>query len=197
MSTNNEQSGSSENSSSCSKKKKRKDKDGNWITDDPAGKAVHISAAGAQSAGKIGGEGLATIGQAAPVLQVAAVAYDAYQIGRNVEKDKRKGTSRNTVKKLTTTVATYGVGFGGALAGAAIGTAICPGIGTIVGGIVGGVTGGVSGGFGSGKAAEAIMDKVEYDTYRAICATCHRPFLCRKYQSEDVMNCEECQEREE
>ncbi|CAL2038488.1 unnamed protein product [Caenorhabditis brenneri] len=176
------------------KKKRRKDKNGNWVTDDPAGKAVHISAAGAQTAGKIGGEGLTTIGQAAPVLQVAAVAYDAYQIGRNVEKDRRKGTSRNTVKKVTTTVATYGAGFGGALAGAAIGTAIFPGVGTIVGGIIGGISGGVGGGYGSGKAAEAVMDKVEYNTYRTICETCKRPFLCRKYQTEDEKNCEECQE---
>ncbi|EGT51571.1 hypothetical protein CAEBREN_07632 [Caenorhabditis brenneri] len=178
------------------KKKRRKDKNGNWVTDDPAGKAVHISAAGAQTAGKIGGEGLTTIGQAAPVLQVAAVAYDAYQIGRNVEKDKKKGTSRNTVKKVTTTVATYGAGFGGALAGAAIGTAIFPGVGTIVGGIIGGISGGVGGGYGSGKAAEAVMDKVEYNTYRTICETCKRPFLCRKYQTDDVKNCEECQEEQ-
>ena len=87
------------------------------LTQDPAGAAVHISSAGAQTAGTIGGEGLTTIAQAAPVLQVAAVEYDAYQIGKNVEKDKRRGTSRNTVKKVTTTVATYGIGFGGALAG--------------------------------------------------------------------------------
>uniref|UniRef100_A0A1I7UR92 Gly-zipper_Omp domain-containing protein n=1 Tax=Caenorhabditis tropicalis TaxID=1561998 RepID=A0A1I7UR92_9PELO len=182
----------SKNKEQSEKKKKKTDK--NWISEDPGGKAVHFTAASAQTAGRIGGEGLATIGQAAPVLQVAAAAYDAYQIGRNVEKDKRKGTTRNTVKKVTTTVATYGLGIGGAVAGAAIGTAICPGVGTIVGTIVGGLSGGIGGGYGSGKAAEAVMDKVEYDTYPAVCATCGREFLCRKYHTEDEENCEDCQE---
>ncbi|CAI2349385.1 unnamed protein product [Caenorhabditis sp. 36 PRJEB53466] len=184
-----------DNDDNSSGSKKKKKKGNSWIKEDPAGKAVHMSAAGAQTAGTIGGQGLATIGHAAPVLQVAAVAYDAYQIGRNVEKDKRKGTTRNTVKKVTTTVATYGAGIGGAFAGAAIGTAICPGVGTIVGGIIGGLSGGIGGGIGSGKAAEAVMDRAEYDSFRAECATCHRPFLFRKYaDEEDEKECEECRE---
>lgn len=104
-----------EDTSKSSKRKKKRKL--SWLREDPAGKAVHVSAAGAQAAGTAGGEGLATIGRAAPALQVAAVAYDAYQIGRNVEKDRRRGTSRNTVKKVTTTVSAYGGGIGGAVAG--------------------------------------------------------------------------------
>uniref|UniRef100_A0A8R1DG28 Glycine zipper domain-containing protein n=1 Tax=Caenorhabditis japonica TaxID=281687 RepID=A0A8R1DG28_CAEJA len=204
-----------EDSSSSEESKKKKKKDKKWVnflkmslkhtriqlSHESAGTAVHITSAGAEAAktaAPIGGEGLAAIGQAAPVLQVAAVAFDAYQIGRNVEKDRRRGTTRNTVKKVTTTVATYGGGMGGAFAGAAIGSAFMPGVGTIIGGVVGGLTGGMGGGYGSGKAAEVIMDRAEYDTVRVECVTCHRIFLLRKYANDnkdnDEKNCEQCRE---
>lgn len=59
-----------------------------------------------------------------------------------------------------TTVASLAIGSGGAAAGFALGTAIFPGVGSIIGAVVGGVAGAYGGEALSGKAYQALEEKI-------------------------------------
>lgn len=142
---------------------------------------IPISATSANIAGGAGAV-LEVANKVAPVIMVASLAYDAYQIGTCVAEDFKNHSSRNTIQKTVTTVAATGGGLAGCGAGAAIGTAIFPGVGTLIGGLLGGIFGGVGGGIGSEVASEAVLETIHYDIDDLKCEKCGHWFQHRRYQ---------------
>ncbi|KAF1760778.1 hypothetical protein GCK72_009028 [Caenorhabditis remanei] len=142
---------------------------------------IPISGTTAHIAGGAGAV-LDVVNKVAPVLMVASIAHDAYQIGKCVATDIENHSSRNTIQKTVTTVAATGVGFAGCGVGAAIGTAIFPGIGTLFGGLIGGIVGGLGGGIGSEIASEVVLETVNYDIDDCYCEKCGKWFQHRRYQ---------------
>ncbi|PIC40512.1 hypothetical protein B9Z55_011827 [Caenorhabditis nigoni] len=154
---------------------------------------IGISSTTAQNAAKAG-TFLNYLNKAAPILTAVAVAYDGYQIAKNVKVDRQNGSTRNTTKKVVTTAATWGGGFGGSATGATIGTAMFPGIGTMIGAIVGGIAGGIGGSVGSDIASEAAMDALKYDISYPKCVICLETFECRNFETGQQIICEQCEE---
>ncbi|EGT51595.1 hypothetical protein CAEBREN_04374 [Caenorhabditis brenneri] len=142
---------------------------------------IRISPGAAAAAGGAG-QVLNVVNKAAPLLTVASVAYEAYQIKECLGKDIENHSSRNTIKRVTTTVAATAAGFTGSGIGATIGTVIFPGVGTLIGGLIGGVIGGIGGGVGSEISSEVILDTINYDIDYIICEKCQQEFQHRRYQ---------------
>lgn len=153
---------------------------------------IKISASAASVAGSAGLV-VNVVNQVAPVLTVASVAYEAYQIKKCIQKDFENHSSRNTIKRVTTTVGAIAAGFTGYGICASIGTAIFPGIGTMIGGLIGGTIGGMAGGIGSENASEGIMDKVNYNIDYINCENCKTEFQHRRYQEGNSQKlCPDC-----
>uniref|UniRef100_A0A1I7UR79 Gly-zipper_Omp domain-containing protein n=1 Tax=Caenorhabditis tropicalis TaxID=1561998 RepID=A0A1I7UR79_9PELO len=142
---------------------------------------TRISALGAQTAGVVS-QVINVVNQVAPVLMVASMAYDIYQIRQCMKTDKRNLSSRNTIKKAATTVTGTAGGLSGWAAGTSIGTAVFPGVGTCVGAVIGGLFGGAYAGRACEKYSETIFDKIKYNIDEKTCEKCKKTFQLRRYQ---------------
>uniref|UniRef100_A0A1I7UR82 Gly-zipper_Omp domain-containing protein n=1 Tax=Caenorhabditis tropicalis TaxID=1561998 RepID=A0A1I7UR82_9PELO len=122
------------------------------------------------------GKALNAVNHAAPFIMAASLAYDSYQI---VQRDKENHSSKNTIKKVATTVIGAAGGLSGSAVGSAIGTTVFYGIGTLLGGLIGGIVGGAVVGMAGEFASEAIFDKVKYNIGEEKCG---KTFEHRRYQ---------------
>ncbi|UMM25960.1 hypothetical protein L5515_005560 [Caenorhabditis briggsae] len=143
------------------------------------------------------GVGLEVVNKISPYLLTFKIAVDVGVIGYNVYKDWKRGSTRNTVKAVTTILSSTAGGFGGIFPGSAIGSLIFPGIGTLVGGFIGGVCGAIGAGIVSDLVFEKFSDDFKYDIDEVTCKKCDKEFESRRYELGEQEMCEECRPQDE